>query len=83
MQALRRALLVGCAATAIAAWASRPHPIPTYAVIGVAARTDGRALAHSLGLRAVEWLPELGAVEVVAPPRALARVSRSGDTRIR
>ena len=84
---MRMALLVVCAAAALAAWASRPHAPAAYAtdraVIGVVGRADGRDVARVLGLRAVEWLPKLGAVEVAGPPARLAQLSHASDPRIR
>ena len=83
MKALPRALLVLLAAGAVAGWASRPPVAPVRAVIGVEKGADGRAVAHALGLRTVEWLPQLGAVEVAGTPSRVAGLSRASDPRIR
>jgi subtilisin family serine protease len=52
-------------------------------VIGLERGADGRAVARTLGLRAVEWLPRLGLVEVSGSPARLARLSPESDPRIR
>ena len=53
------------------------------AVVGVSAGVDGRALAGSLGLHVVEWLPGLRLVEVAARPARLAALAGDRDPRIR
>ncbi len=52
-------------------------------VIGVQQGIDGRVVARGLGLRAVEWLPRLGAVEVAGPPGRLSALTSQSDPRIR
>lgn len=53
------------------------------AVIGVRAEVDGRALARALGVKVVEWLPGLRAVEVSGPAARLAALTDEPDVRIR
>ena len=52
-------------------------------MIGVEKGSDGRAVARALGLRIVEWLPRLDAVEVVGTSSRVAGLSRASDPRIR
>lgn len=53
------------------------------AVIGLRGAGDGRALAGTLGVRVVEWLPGLRLVEVAGPAAELAALTRVRDARIR
>jgi hypothetical protein len=73
---MRRALLFVYAVAALAIWASRPHAAPVYAngrgVIGVVGRAAGPDVARAHGLRPVEWLTKLGAVEVAGSPDPFA-----------
>jgi subtilisin family serine protease len=78
---VKRGLLVVLGAAALAVWASRPHTPAEHVVIGVQQGVDGRAVARSLGLATVDWVPKLGAVEVAGSPSRLARLK--GDPRIR
>ncbi len=54
-----------------------------WASIGVVGGVDGRALARSLGLRVLRWLPKLRLVEASGSPAALEALARAADARIR
>jgi membrane-anchored mycosin MYCP len=83
VKALRRGLVVVLAASAVAAWASRPREPAAHVVIGVEKGVDGRAVARGLGLRTVEWLPKLRAIEASGPPGRLSTLTPRSDPRIR
>jgi subtilisin family serine protease len=77
-----RALALVCLAAALAVWLGRPTTT-AHAVIGLQRAADGRAVAQTLGVRPVEWLPGLSAVEVAGSPARLSRLSPASDPRIR
>jgi len=77
-----RALAVVCIAATLAGWLGRPTAT-AHAVIGLHRGADGRAVAHSLGLRSVEWLPGMATLEVAGSPARLSRLSPASDPRIR